>query len=346
MMRDEKLLEELTQIWGVAGYEGAVRERIETEVAALADEMWTDAVGNLIVLKRGKGGEGSKKIMYAAHTDQIGFMVKSIEENGLLKICNMGWNWAGSAYNEKVIFRNGTVGVVGCFGPIEEAKNQIEKLFVDIGAKNAEEAGKLVKIGDCCGYFGPYMHLASGMICSKSLDDRLGCYQLIESLKENPGGLPNDVYYCFVVQEELGCRGSQVAAQQIQPDFGIAVDITPAHDYPNDLTGSNKIGSGIGIKICDPSVVADELVVSVMEKLCEEKKIPYQREIIDRGGTDASSMNLVGAGVRTGGICVVTRYPHSQSSVVSGADIEAGIDLMNAFSAYDFSNAGRRGREW
>ena len=336
-MRDEKLLEELTQIWGVAGYESAVRERIEKEVRPLADEIWTDAVGNLIVLKKGSGGKGSRKIMYAAHMDQIGFMVKSIEDNGLLKICNMGWNWAGSAYNEKVIFRNGTVGVVGCYGPIEEAKNQIEKLFVDIGAKNAEEAGKLVKIGDCCGYFGPYMHLASGMICSKSLDDRLGCYQLIESLKENPGNLPNDIYYCFVVQEELGCRGSQVAAQQILPDIGIAVDITPAHDYPNDLTGSNKIGGGIGIKICDPSVVADEMVTSVMEKLCEENGIPYQREIIDRGGTDASSMNLTGAGVRTGGICVATRYPHSQSNVVSGDDIEAGTDLMNAFSAYSFS---------
>ena len=114
------------------------------------------------------------------------------------------------------------------------------------------------------------------------------------------------------------------------------MDITPAHDYPNDLTGANKVGAGIGIKICDPSVVADEMVVSVMEKLCEENNIPCQREVIDRGGTDASSMNVAGAGVRTGGICVVTRYPHSQSSVVSSEDIEAGIDLMNAFSAYSF----------
>ena len=333
-MRDEKLLEELTQIWGVAGYEKAVRLYIEEVVRPYADEMWSDAVGNLIVLKK---GAGKKKIMYAAHMDQIGFMVKNIEENGLLRICNMGWNWAGSAYNEKVIFRNGTIGVVGCYGPIEEAQNKIEKLFVDIGAKNREDAERMVKIGDCCGYFGPYLHLAGGQICSKSLDDRLGCYQMIESLKENPGNLPNDIYYCFVVQEELGCRGSLVAAQQIHPDIGIAVDITPAHDYPNDLTGHNKIGDGIGIKICDPSVVADEMVVEVMEKLAEKHSIPCQREVIDRGGTDASSMNVTGAGVRTGGICVVTRYPHSQSNVVSGEDIEAGIDLMNVFSAYDFS---------
>ena len=335
-MRDEGLLEKLTQIWGVSGYEKAVREEIRGIVEPFADELWEDAVGNLIVHRKG-GSPSGKKIMYAAHMDQIGFMVKNIEDNGLLRICNMGWNWAGSAYNEKVIFRNGTIGVVGCYGPIEEAGNKIEKLFVDIGAKDGEEARRLVKIGECCGYFSPYLHLAGGLICSKSLDDRLGCYQLIESLKENPGNLPNDIYYCFVVQEELGCRGSKVAAQQICPDIGIAVDITPAHDYPNDLTGSNRVGAGIGIKICDPSVVADEMVTGVMEKLCADNGIPCQREVIDRGGTDASSMNLTGAGVRTGGICVVTRYPHSQSSVVSGEDIEAGIDLMNAFSAYDFS---------
>ena len=332
-MRDEALLERLTQLWGVSGYEKMVREAIAEEVRPYADKVWTDPIGNLIAFKKGRG---EKKIMYAAHMDQIGFMVKNIEENGLLRICNMGWNWAGSAYNERVLFRNGTVGVVGCYGPIEEAENKIEKLFVDIGAKDRDDAKRMVKIGDCCGYFGPYLHLAGGQICSKSLDDRLGCYQLIASLRENPGDLPNDIYYCFVVQEELGCRGSKVAAQQILPDIGIAVDITPAHDYPNDLTGANKVGDGIAIKICDPSVVADEEVTDAMEQICEENHIPYQREVIDRGGTDASSMNLTGDGVRTGGICVVTRYPHSQSSVVAPEDIEAGIDLMNAFSARSF----------
>ena len=111
-MRDEALLEKLTQIWGVSGYEGAVQKEIRKIAEPYAGELWEDAVGNLIVLKKGVGG--GKKIMYAAHMDQIGFMVKTIEDGGLLRICNMGWNWAGSAYNERVIFRNGTVGVVGC----------------------------------------------------------------------------------------------------------------------------------------------------------------------------------------------------------------------------------------
>ena len=333
-MRNEALLEKLTQIIGVSGYETPVREAIEEEVRAYADEMYTDAIGNLIVLKKGNGT--GKKIMFAAHTDEIGFMVKTIEANGLLRVCNMGWNWAASAYNETVRFRNGLNGVVGCYGPIEEAHNNVGKLFIDIGATSKEDAMKYVKLGDVCGYHGPYMQLVNDRICSKTLDNRIGCYQLIEALKENDGSGPNDIYYCFCVQEELGCRGSKAAAAAIRPDIGVAVDITPAHDYPCDLEGSNEVDGGIGIKICDPSVVCDEMVVRVMEECCEEKGIKYQREVIDKGGTDASSMNMAGTGTKVGGIVVVTRYPHSQSAVVSKADIEGGVDLISAFSMKEF----------
>ncbi|MDO4633631.1 MAG: M20/M25/M40 family metallo-hydrolase [Eubacteriales bacterium] len=334
-MRNEKLLEELTQLWGVAGYESLVRAYIEKEITGLADEMWTDAIGNLIALKKGRG-EG-KKIMMIAHMDEIGFMVKKIESDGLLRVCNMGWNWTASAYNSRVVFKNGVQGVIGCYGALEDAHNNVGKLFVDIGASSREEAEKYVKLGDCCGYFGPYMQLANDRVCAKTLDDRIGCYQLIEALRENDGTGPNDVYYVFGVQEELGCRGSKAAAEAIRPDIGIAVDITPAHDYPCDLEGSNTLNKGVGIKICDPSVVCDEMVIEVMEQCCREHGIDWQREVIDKGGTDASSINLSGTGVKVGGIVVATRYPHSQSAVAAKKDIEGGIDLMTAFTKYTFS---------
>lgn len=334
-MRDEKLLRELTQLWGVAGYEKEVRAYIEKEAAPYADEMITDAVGNLIVLKKGK--EGGKKIMFAAHMDEIGFMVKTIEADGRLRVCNMGWNWTGSAYNSRVRFRNGITGVVGCMGAIEEAGNQAGKLYIDIGATSKEDAEKYVKLGDACGYCGEYVELTNDRVCAKTLDNRIGCYQLLEALKENDGSCPNDIYYVFGVQEELGCRGSKVAAERIRPDIGIAVDITPAHDYPCDLEGSNAVDGGIGIKICDPSVVCDEDVVAAMVDCCEQEGIKYQREVIDKGGTDASSMNLSGTGVRVGGVVVVTRYPHSQSAVASKKDIEAGVDLITAFSRREFT---------
>lgn len=337
IMRDEELLERLTQLMGVSGFEKEVREAIEKEVIPYADEVLTDAIGNLIVLKRGKVGEGAKKIMFAAHTDEIGFMVKTIEADGRLRVCNMGWNWTGSAYNEKVRFRNGMYGVVSCMCPIEEAGNKAGKLYIDIGATSREDALKYVNLGDVCGYHGPYVQLANDRVCAKTLDNRIGCYQLIEALKENDGTGPNDIYYVFCVQEELGCRGSKAAAARIQPDIGVAVDISPAHDYPCDLEGSNAIDGGIGIKICDPSVVCDEGVVNAMIECCEKNQIKYQREVIDQGGTDASSMNLSGVGVKAGGIVVVTRYPHSQSAVASKKDIEGGVDLINAFSKYTFS---------
>lgn len=334
-MRDENLLKQLTQLWGVSGYEKEVAAFIEKEAAPYADEIIKDAVGNLIVLKKGTGGHKGKRIMFAAHMDEIGFMVKKIESDGRLRVCSLGWNWTGSAYNSRVRFKNGMTGVVSCQGTIEEAANNSGKLYIDIGATSKEDALQYVNIGDPCGYMGEYLSLKNDRICSKSLDNRIGCYQLLQALKENQGG-PNDIYYVFCVQEELGCRGSKPAAERIRPDIGVAVDISPAHDYPCDLEGSNEVDGGIGIKICDPSVVCDEDVVQAMLACCEEHQIPFQREVIDKGGTDASSMNLSGVGVRAGGIVVVTRYPHSQSAVVSKKDIEAGIDLISAFSQYEF----------
>lgn len=334
-MRDERLLKELTQLWGVSGYEKRVRAYIRKEIEGYADEIITDPIGNLIAFKKGTGTMNKKKIMYAAHMDEIGFMVKKIEENGRLRVCNMGWNWTGSAYNSRVLFRNGITGVVGCECDIEDAKNKAGKLYIDIGAKNKADALTYVKVGDVCGYYGEYLPLLNNRVCAKSLDDRIGIYQLIEALKENQGRY-HDIYYVFCVQEELGCRGSKPAAERIQPDIGIAVDITPAHDYPCDLEGANEVDAGIGIKICDPSVVCDEDVVDAMIKCCEDKKIKYQREVIDQGGTDASSMNTSHFGVRAGGIVVTVRYPHSQSAVASLADIECGVDLINEFSDVRF----------
>ncbi len=337
-MREEGLLKKLVAAHGVSGFEKNVRKIIEEEAAPYADEMTVDAIGNLIVLKKGMDGENKKKLMFAAHMDEIGFMVKKIEADGRLKVCNMGWNWAGSAYNERVEFQNGVNGVVGCEGWIEDAKNDVGKLFIDIGATSAEDAAKYVKLGDVCGYFGPWIDLQNDRVSSRSLDDRIGCYQLLEALKENDGTYPNDVYYVFTVQEEVGCRGSKVTAARIQPDFGFAVDITPAHDYPCDLQGSNTVDGGIGIKICDPSVVCDPDLVAAMEECCERDGIKYQREVIDKGGTDASSMNLSNWGVKVSGIVTVVRYPHAQCSVASKKDIEAGVDLMKAISAYEFKD--------
>jgi len=329
-----ELLKELTQAFGTAGREKIVREIIKREAALHSDDMFTDALGNLIVLKKGNGK--GKRIMLAAHMDEVGLQVKRIEADGRIRVHSVGFVWTSSLYNSAVIFQNGAVGVVGCMGNIEDAGNKTEKLFIDIGCTTKEDVEKHVKVGDYCGFIGPYYELQNGRVCAKTFDDRVGCYILIEALKRNDGNRPNDVYYVFTVQEEVGCRGSAVCAERLQPDIGISVDVSPDHFYPNDLEGANAVGGGVGVKIGDPSAMLDEYLVDKMLGCCEENKITYQRDVMDRGGTDSSSINRSHHGVRVAGISIIDRYPHSQSSVVAKEDIAAAVDLVDKYTALEF----------
>ena len=338
-MADYELLKELTQAWGVSGREKAVRSIILREIRDLADEAYVDNIGNIIALKKGSAGPLGKKIMLSAHMDEIGLQVKKIEEDGRIRVCHVGWVWTAALYNDQVVFQNGTVGVVGCCGNIEEAKNDAGKLYIDIGCTSKAETEKHVRCGDYAGFIGPYYELQNGRISAKTFDDRAGCFLLIEALKRNVGTGPNDVYYVFSVQEEIGCRGAVAAAAQVKPDIGISVDVTPDHFYPCDLEGCNAVGDGVSVTLGDPSAMLDEYLVDEMLACCEENSIPYQRGVMDRGGTDASSMNLSNQGVRVAGIALVDRYPHSKCSVIAKQDVEAAIDLIDHYThrTFDFS---------
>lgn len=332
-----KLLEELTQAWGVSGREKNVRAIIRREIRDYVDECYTDAMGNLIAYKKGTDSENNKKIMYTAHMDEIGFQVTHIEGDGRIKVYSVGWTWTSAIYNDKVIFQNGVIGVVGCDGPAEEAQNKAQALYIDIGCTSKEETMKYVQPGDYCGFIGKYYELQNDRISAKSLDDRVACYVLIEAIKKNPGQYPNDIYYVFTVQEEVGCRGSVVAAERIKPDIGVSVDVTPDHYYPCDLKGCNEVGKGVGVTFGNPSAMLDEYLVDEMVKTCEDNAIDYQRDVMDRGGTDASSMNRAYYGTRVAGISIVDRYPHSQSSVISKHDVECAIELVDKYSAREFT---------
>lgn len=335
-MADFALLKELTQAWGVSGREGKIREIILREIDGLVDNSFVDAIGNIIACKRGVGGASTKKIMLCAHMDEIGLQVKKIEPDGRLRVRSVGWVWTAALYNDQVVFQNGVIGVVGCNGDIEEAKNDSGKLYIDIGCTTKEDAEKYVRVGDYCGFIGPYYELQNDRISAKTFDDRAGCFLLLEALKRNKGDGPNDVYYVFSVQEEVGCRGAVTAAAQVKPDIGISVDVSPDHFYPCDLEGCNAVGDGISVTLGDPSVMMDEYLVDEMLACCEENAIPYQRGVMDRGGTDASSINLSGEGVRVAGIALVDRYPHSKCSVISKGDVLAGIDLIHHYTHRTF----------
>jgi endoglucanase len=220
----------------------------------------------------------------------------------------LGFLWISTTYMSRVRFKNGTLGIVNSTVMLEDVKNDFKKLYIDIGLKTKEEVLQYVKVGDVASYVGDFAELKGDVVTSKALDNRVGCYIQIEALKklENPY---NDVYFVFTVQEEVGCRGSKVTAARIKPDLGIAVDITPAHDYPCDLEGSNTVGEGTAIKVSDTSVICDEYLVSEMVKCCEENSIKHQMDVIYVGGTDASSINTSNIGVRAGGISDILMDP-------------------------------------
>lgn len=307
---------------------------ILAEVKQYADDVIVDALGNLILYKKGSG-DNKKKIMMSAHMDEIGFQVMKIDDKGFITARALGGIPVQASVMNRVQFRNGIQGIIANSCDFDGLKN-IKKLYIDIGASSKEEAEKDIKIGDVGCYVGEYMELKGNNISAKGLDDRIGCYILAEALKKTDTPY-NDLYFVFSTQEEVGLRGATVAANRIQPDLGIAVDITSSNDYPNCGEGSNKLGGGTAIKISDGSVICDEYIVDEMIKCCEANEINYQRDVIDAGGTDAGAINRSNFGVRCGGISIATRYGHGPNAVVNMDDVNASIALLAAYVNHQFN---------
>jgi len=321
-----ELLKKLTQINSVSGNENAICEFIQNEIRDYVDEIKIDALGNLIAHKKGSG----KKLMYAAHMDEIGIIATFIDDNGFIRFGAVGGlNTRDLVYN-RVQFSNGTVGVIGSEEENFKKSPNINKLYIDIGAKNKEEAEKLVSIGDTAMFMGD-MVVAGGRVISKALDNRVGCYILIEALKKIKN-TPNDLYFVFTVQEEVGIRGARTAAYGINPDMGIAVDVTDTGDVPECDRMAVSLGKGAAIKIKDSSVLCHAEVRTMMLEVAKENNIAYQLEVLAMGGTDAGAIHATREGVPTGGLSVPTRYIHSPSEMADVNDIKACIDLLAAVS--------------
>jgi len=325
-----KMLKKLTQTFGVSGREGEINRVITEFVSDYADEVRTDGIDNLIVFRAGKG-ENKKKIMVSAHKDEIGFMVMAIDDNGYLTVRNVGGIDVMASYANKIVFKNGTIGILGLKKGPGDSKQAVTDMYVDIGASSRKDAEKQVKVGDVACYLGELVKLRNGRVASKAIDDRIGCYIAIQALMQLDNQY-NDMYFVFSSQEELGLRGATVASRGIKPDIGVAVDITGSYDVPGASSGNMKIGEGAAIKVMDRSVICDETVVDAMVKICRENKISCQMDILPSGGTDAGAMNISNDGVRTGGISIPSRNGHSPVCVVDMKDVRACIDLLARFA--------------
>ena len=315
-----ELLEKLTRCYSPSGREDKIRELIRAEMEPYVTDVYTDPMGNLICRKKGNG----KRLMFAAHMDEIGFMVTNIDDNGFLRFTNVGGISPYNSINRSVIFENGTVGVISYEKTVKDLT--LDKMYIDIGAADRVEAESKVSIGDMAGYNEDFS-LMGDCAAAKSMDDRVGCYALIKAVQQAKD-CPNDLYAVFTVQEELGLRGAKTASFNVEPDMGIAVDVSMVGDTPESAKHSLSLGKGPGIKLKDASFIIHPKARDFMLKAAKAAEIPYQLEAAAYGGTDAGAIHLSGGGVPSGTISVPTRYIHSPREVVNLSDVENTIKLI------------------
>lgn len=321
------LMKKFTSAFSVTGEEGDLRNIIKDEIAPYADSISVDPMGNLIVLKKGKSSD--KKLMIAAHMDEIGFVVTYIEDSGIIRVSNVGGIRLLASSFHTIRFKNGTAGIIGIDAETKPQDIKMNKLFIDIGAKTKKDAEKKIKIGDICAVTPVFQKLLNGRYAAKALDDRIGCAIAIDAAK-NAKKIAFDTYYVFTVQEEVGCRGSKPAAFSIMPDYAVALDVTTAGDAPGVKNQPVKLGGGAAIKIKDNSVICSRIIVDRLTELAESNKIKYQYEILTAGGTDTSSMQIAGAGCAAGCISIPTRYIHSPVETIDMADVKSCSTLLTA----------------
>lgn len=325
MVFNSELLKKIVTVYGPSSREHLIREVISDEIKEHVDELFTDALGNLIAHKKGPG----KKVMISAHMDQIGLIVTDIDKDGFLRFGNIGGISPAVTFSQRVIFENGMVGAIFS-EPIDDlSKLKLEDMYIDIGSKSKEEAEKVVSIGDICVYHPEFSENAN-VVFTPYLDDRVGCFVAVEALKSIQKS-ENDLYFVFSVQEEVGLRSAKTAAYGVDPDFGIAVDVTINGDTPKAKRFAVGLHKGAAIKVKDNSVISHPIVRERLVHLAKEKGIPYQMEVLEFGGTDSGAIHMNKTGVPSGVISIPTRYVHSTIEMASKEDITSCISLLKAY---------------
>lgn len=326
------LIEKLVQISGPSGFESGVRAFVIKETQALADEVRVDALGSLIA-RKGKLTEGntggnprqSHKIMLAAHMDEIGLMVTHVDEDGFARFSKLGGVRPHALLGSRVLFLNGAFGVIGVEAKsISKEIPGLEQMYIDLGVSNREDCP--VRIGDVACFERPFLDLGERLV-SKAMDDRIGVAILIETMR-NLASTPHEVYFVFTTQEEVGVRGAVPAAFGVDPDIGLAVDVTGTGDTPKSKLMEVKLGSGPAVKVRDSLMISDPRIVDWCVRSAEAAGLPYQYEVLVTGGTDARAIQLTRAGVPVGCISIPCRYIHTPSEMVDYNDVRNAVKLL------------------
>jgi putative aminopeptidase FrvX len=332
-------LEKLSNACGVTGREEEVRNLMIKLMKKYVDEIVVDKLENVIAIKKGK--KTKPKIMLAAHMDEVGLMVKTITKEGFLQFAKMGGIDDRILLAQKVMVhtqKGPLQGIIGSKPPHiqkeEERKKVVthDKLFIDIGAENRKDANKMgVKVGDPVSFDVKYAKIGKDVVTGKALDDRVGCAIMIETMKQVES-TDCTIYAVGTVQEEVGLRGATTATFGVDPDIGIALDVTVAGDVPGvrEFDTSVKMGRGPVLTVADSGLITHPKVLRVLQDTAEENKIDYQLETGLPGSTDAARMSLTRQGVPSGTVSVATRYIHSPVGMLSLKDAENSVKLTAA----------------
>ncbi len=339
-----ELLKRLSEAPGVPGREEEVRAIVRAEIEGLVDEVSVDAMGNLMALKRA-GKEGAPKVMVAAHMDEIGFLVRFLDDKGFLRVQQLGGFDPRNLFARQVhvhasISGETLVGVMNPAGkPIhistteERAKvPTLDAFYVDLGLP-ADQVKAKVRLGDMITLRQQFEDLGE-VVTGKALDDRTGCWILIQAIKRLSGVSMNaDLYAVFTTQEEIGLRGAQAGAFSVAPDVGVALDTTLAVDTPEigDHLRVTQLGHGTALKVMDSSIVSTRWLLDHFIALAEKHGIKYQLEVLPLGGNDAAALQKGRGGAAAFTISTPSRYVHTVTEMVSKSDLEGAVQLLTAF---------------
>lgn len=333
------LLKELTEATAPPGFEGEIREICRRELGSICEEMSVDAMGNLIAVKRGSAGGSRLRIMLAGHMDEIGFLVRYVDDQGFLRLNPAGGFDPKTLIAKRVVVMGRTRKLIGLIGtkPVhimkeEERKKmpELDDLFVDLGLP-VDEVKAEVEVGTPVTLHQSFLHWGH-TATSKAMDNRVSMWVIIRALQKAAAPV-HDVYAVMTAQEEIGLRGATTAAYGVNPDVGVAVDVTLACDVPgvDEKDHISKLGGGVAIKVMDSASISHPGLVRKMRALAEAAQIPYQLEILPRGGTDAGGIQKAREGKPAITLSVPTRYVHSIVETLNVKDLQAAADLLAAF---------------
>jgi putative aminopeptidase FrvX len=332
---DSKLFESLVSTPGISGREERIREVVKKEIEGLVDEVRIDRLGNLIGLRKGNGG----RVMLSAHMDSIGFLVRHIDDNGFLRLSPVGGFDPRTLVMQKVLVQ-GKKEYIGLVSPQEppihkqqkedkDKSPKLDDLFIDVMAP-AEEVKANVSIGDPISLYRP-PEVTDRALTAPYLDDRLGVYCLIEGLRA--ATTTAEIYAVVSVQEEVGVRGAITSAFGLEPDVGVALDVSIAGDLPGTEGHQRGLiqGDGVAVSVMDSMTISDSRLVKRFKELADAKGIKYQLDILLGGGTDAGGIQLTKSGVPVITIGPPVRYVHTVNEMALVSDVEATVELLAAF---------------